>query len=109
MARSIAFVLSAIISLLIIERGQKSNNKVIELSIIQVLLALSATVSALLIRESIYSTYISGDELAYLSNSSFHTQKLASMLGNIGSENTSSGFIGMLTLQKMSSQVHVAN
>jgi hypothetical protein len=102
MTRITAFVLTVIASLLIIEWNQSRKIEFIEISLIQLILALSLTASALLIRESLYLTYMSGDELAYLSNSIHHTLKLASMLGNLGQGNASGDFIEMLTLQKMS-------
>ena len=100
--RIIAFVLTTFLSILLISHGLKQNDKKIQVSAAQIILAMVATASSLLARGAMYSTAVSGDELAYLSNSSFHSIKIGTLLAETSPPFTETSLSGSLSLQQLS-------
>ena len=99
--RVTVFVVTIIVSLLVINRGLRESNKKIQISISQLILVTIVTASAFVARKAMYSTSISGDELAYLSNSSYHIIKITSLINGLGLSNTENSLFGSLPLQQL--------
>ena len=100
--RIAAFVLTAFVSFAIISNGLKQNDKRIQVTANQFILAMVATTISFLSRGAIYSTSLNGDELAYLANSSFHSIKVGALISDKISPLTQTSVSGMFSLQQLS-------
>lgn len=97
-----AFVLTALFSIVFIGQGLNQSDKKIHVSATQVILAMVATACSFLARGAMYSTSISGDELAYLSNSIFHSTKIGALFFEKSAPFTETSLSGSLSLQQLS-------
>jgi hypothetical protein len=100
--RIVAFVLTAFFSIAIMSNGLKQNDKRIQVTGNQLILAMVATAISFFSRGAIYSTLLSGDELAYLTNSSFHSIKVGALISDKISPLTQTSISGTFSLQQLS-------